>query len=78
MCDFISLAIKDSTRDDAALIVRELAPSFLYVHFYSGNISTERLPILERARRPLDSFTSASNPVLRNTSIELIAQNRAE
>jgi hypothetical protein len=62
-------------RDDAVQIVRELGPSFLYIHFYSGDISTEELPILDRVRRPVDSFTLASDPVLRDTLVEIIAQS---
>jgi hypothetical protein len=65
-------------RDDASAIVRELAPSFLYVHFYSGDIATEQLPITERVRRSLDSLGSAGEPLLRDTLIELVTQNRAK
>lgn len=65
-------------RDDAALIIRELAPSFIYVHFYSGDIQTEQLPIIERVRRPLDSFTSACDPVFRDTLVEIITQTRSQ
>jgi hypothetical protein len=65
-------------RDDGALIIRELSPSFLYVHFYSGDIQTEKLPIVERVRRPLDSFTSASDPVFRDTLVEIITQTRSQ
>lgn len=58
-------------RDDAAAIVRELVPAFLYVHFYSGDIAAERLPITGRTHRPLDSLTWTGDPVLRDTLIEL-------
>jgi hypothetical protein len=63
-------------RDDAAAIVRELAtadaPSLLYVHFYSGNVATEKLPVMARRRRALDSLSAVGDPVLRDELNELV------
>jgi hypothetical protein len=63
-------------REDAVAIIRELATlhagsSFLYIHFYSGDISSEQLPILSRTRRTLDSISSSAEPIMRDDLIEL-------
>ena len=67
-------------RDDAAAIVRELAPadapSLLYVHFYSGDVATEKLPVMARRRRALDSLSTAGDPVLRDELNELVPPKR--
>ena len=68
-------------RYDAAEIVRELAAlhcgsSFLYVHFYSGDVSAEPLPIIGRTRMTPDSLSSHAAPILRDELIELAAPKR--
>ena len=68
-------------RDDAAEIIRELVAldsgsSFLYVHFYGGDISTEPLPIVKRSRRTPGSLTSPTDPIMRDELIELTTRNQ--
>ena len=63
-------------RDDAAAVVRELAPantpSFLYVHFYSGDVASEKLPILSLRRMALDSLSTGDDPLLRDELTQLL------
>ncbi len=52
-------------RDDALEILREIAAGldrvFLYVHQYSGDISTEQLPIVAKERRKINDFGAQSS-----------------
>ena len=61
-------------RDDANEILRELAAGldriFLYVHQYSGDISTEQLPIVAKERRKINDF-GAQSSFRRDSLIEL-------
>ena len=63
-------------RDDAAAIVCDLArtnaPSFLYVHFYSGDVASEKLPILSLRRMALDSLSTRNDPLLRDELTQLV------
>jgi hypothetical protein len=63
-------------RADAAEIIRELAGShtgrtFLYVHTYTGDVSSDQLPIASRSRKTLDALSSANDPLLRDELVEL-------
>jgi len=68
-------------REDAAAIVQELASlhtggAFLYVHFYSGDVSTEPLPILARTRRAPESLSSRTEPIHRDELIEITSRKQ--
>jgi hypothetical protein len=60
--------------DDANEILHELAAGleriFLYVHQYSGDISTEQLPIVAKERRKINDF-GAQSSFRRDSLIEL-------
>jgi hypothetical protein len=61
-------------RDDASEILQEVVAGldrlFVYVHQYSGDVSTEQLPVVSRERRKIGAF-GAQTPFHRDSIIEL-------
>lgn len=68
-----SATLDVTLRDDASEILQEIAGGldrmFLYVHQYSGDISTERLPVVSGERRKIDAF-GAQTQFRRDSLIE--------
>ncbi len=66
-------------RDDAREIIRELAVgperTFVFVHYYRGDISSECLPPAPKEQRP-HAFLNAEEPFRRDALIELVAGRR--
>ena len=62
-------------RDDATEILQQIGSHcdrmFVYVHHYSGDISTERLPPIRRERRKLETLTRGET-FHRDTLIEFV------
>ena len=62
-------------RDDATEIFQRIASRcdrmFVYVHHYSGDISSERLPPIRRERRKLETLTRGQ-AFYRDTLIEFV------
>lgn len=72
-----STALDVRLRDDASEILHEVASGldrvFVYVHQYSGDISTERLPVVSRVRQKIDAFGTQTH-FRRDSLIELTRQ----
>jgi hypothetical protein len=69
-----SATLDVTLRDDASEILQEIVAGldrvFVYVHQYSGDISTEQLPVLTRERRKIEAF-GAQASFRRDSLIEL-------